>query len=437
MRCPDDEHPPSPLPSKERGEGKGERYEKKNKLFLYQDHGMTKTKRVSIFWFPLFQTLLVFLFLIISQRPVASQPKAINWDRMAQMRPDLKVLVLVRGERPISLDDLALLADFGMIPADRDPGLVLGLRQAVFSARLKNWMTKSMPADLHGRLLERFTMTGVYRLGFKVEKEGYQGPLSFEMTTPRDGFGKRLLYSENLVRPYAPTTMRFDSVGNRWFSANYSQTLYGETIRLHFAFKYAIDMASLLKHDLMLLDQSGGSLIPEEVRPFLNSGYKIDKNLPEAVQWASEGVSGPPLNVRSEYQRLTKFIKDTIVYDQLKRNQYFGGRTIYSNLDDMYQEIAMTLSRRLGACPDTSLLECAFLRARGIPCRIAGRFGHFYTDVYISGMGWMSTSVNPTGIPLIIAPGPDHIPYQMWKPTIPLRTTLIETKVRIEPEEGL
>jgi hypothetical protein len=353
------------------------------------------------------------------------------------MKPDLKVLVLVKGDRPISLDDLALLAEFGMIPADRDPGLVLGLRRAVFSARLKNWMTKSMPADLHGRLLERFTMTGIYRVGFRVEKEGYQGPLSLEMTTPRDGFGKRLIYSENLVRPHAPTTMRMDSMGNRWFSANYSQIRYGETIRFHFAFKYLTDMAPLLNHDLMLLDQSGGAPIPEEVRPFLSSGYKIDKNLPEAIQWANEGFSGAPLNVRLEYQRLTKFIKDTIVYDQVKRNQYFGGRTIYSDLDDMYQEIAMTLSRRLGACPDTSLLECAFLRARGIPCRIVGRFGHFYTDLYVPGKGWMSTSLNPTGIPLIIAPGPDHIPYQTWKPTIPLRTTLVEAKVRIEAEEDL
>jgi hypothetical protein len=426
---------PSPLPSPPRGEGKGEGYEKKNRLFFTQDHKMTKTKRLRIHRFSLLQTLLIFLFLILSQRPVASQTKPINWDRVAEIKPDLKVLVLVKGNHPISLNDLALLADSGMVPADRDPGLVLGLRQAVFSARLKNWMTKSLPGDLDGRLLERFTMTGVYRLGFKVEKAGYHGPLSLEMTTPRDDFGKRLIYSENLVRPHAPTAMRFDRMGNRWLTANYSQIRYGETIRLHFAFKYFIEMAPLLNQDLMLLEQSGGLPIPEEVRPFLNSGYKIDKNLPEAVQWANEGVSGLPLNARLEYQRLTKFIKDTIVYDQVKRNQYFGGRAIYSDLDDMYQEITTTLSRRLGACPDTSLLECAFLRARGIPCRTAGRFGHFYTEVYIPGKGWMSTSVHPTGIPLIVAPGPDHIPYQTWAPTIPLRKTLIEAKVRIEAEE--
>ena len=398
---------------------------------------MPKTKRARIYWFPLFQILLIFLFLIISQRPGISQTKAINWVRVAQMRPDLKVLVLVRGERPLSLNDLAFLAEFGMIPVDRDPGLVLGLRQAVFSTRLRNWMSKSLPADLHGRLLERFTTTGIYRVGFRVEKEGYQGPLSVEMTTPREGFGKRLIYSENLVRPPAPTKMRIDNMGNRWFSAHYLRISYRETIKLHCAFKYLMDMASLLNHDLMLLDPSEGAPIPEEVLPFLNSGYKIDKNLPEALQWANQGIPGLPLNVRSEYLRLTKFIKDTIVYDQVKKNEYFGGRAIYYDLDDMYQDITMTLSRRLGACPDTSLLECAFLRARGIPCRIAGRFGHFYTQLYVPGKGWMSTSVSPTGIPLIVAPGPDHIPYQTWKPLIPLRTDLIEAKVRVETEEGL
>jgi hypothetical protein len=411
--------------------------DKRNGSFLHQDDGMAGTKKSRLSRFSFLQILSIFLFLFAAERPVCSQTAGINWDRVAQLRPDMKVLVLVRGERPISLGDLSLLADFGMIPADRDSGLILGLRQAVFSVKLKHWMTKTMPGYLHGRLLNRFIMNGIYRLGFRVEKEGYRGPLSLEITTPRDGFGKRLISSENLVRPHAPAAIRIDTIGNRWFSANYSQIRYGETIRLHSAFKYFIDIALLLNHDLMLLDQPADAPIPEEARPFLNSGYKIDKNLSEAVRWANEGVSGSSLDIRTEYQRLTKFIKDTIVYDQVKKDQYFGGRAVYSDLDDMYQDITVTLSRRLGACPDTSLLECAFLRARGIPCRIAGRFGHFYTEVYIPGNGWMSTSVTPTGIPLIIAPGPDHIPYQTWKPTIPLKTTLVEVKVRIEAEEGL
>ena len=396
---------------------------------------MAETKRFGPNWPFFFQALLIFLLLIVSQRPVVSQTTAINWDRVAQMRPDLKVLVLVKGDRPISLDDLALLADFGMIPADRDPGLVLGLRQAFFSVKVKHWVTKTLPAHIHVQLLDRFIMNGMYRVGFRVEKEEYQGPLSLEITGPRDGFGKQLIHSEILVRPRAPHSLHIDPMGNRWARVNYSRVHYREAIRFHFAFKYLIDMATLLDHDLMLLDQSEDGPIPEAVHPFLRSGYKIDTNLPQAVEWVKEGVSGPPFNVRSEYQRLTKFMKDTIAYDNHKRNQYFGGGAIYSDLDDMYQDITTTLSRRLGACPDTSLLECAFLRARGIPCRTVGRFGHFFTHVYVQGKGWMSTSVNPMGIPLIIAPGPDHIPYQKWRPNILLKTILIEAKVRIEAME--
>ena len=96
----------------------------------------------------------------------------------------------------------------------------------------------------------------------------------------------------------------------------------------------------------------------------------------------------------------------------------------------------MTLSRGIGACPDTSLLECTLLRARGIPCRTAGRFGHFFTVLYVPGHGWVSTSIHPTGIPLFLAPGPDHVPYQKWRPAILLRTSRLESRIRIEAMEG-
>jgi hypothetical protein len=408
---------------------------KRERFFLFPQNQLDRRKNIIFKFLFFFQTLLIFFFLVVPGRAIASQASSINWHRVAQIKPDLKVLVQVKADHLISLDDLAFLADIGMIPADRDPGLVLGVRQAIFSVKLKSWMTKTMPDHLHAKLLDRFTMNGIYRVSFRVEKEGYQGPLSFEITTPRDGFGQQLISSEGLVRPQGPNWWHIDNIGNRWFYVDYSQMNYGETIRFHFAFKYLVDMAMLLSHDLMLLEQSGDGSVPEEVQPFLTSGYKINSSLPQAVKWAREGVPGPPYNVRSEYQRLTRFIKNTIIYNQQKRDQYFGGRTVYSDMDHMYQDITTTLTLGLGACPDTSLLECAFLRARGIPCRIGGRFGHFFTHVYVPGKGWMSTSVNPTGIPLIIAPGPDHIPYQRWRPDIPLRTTLLETKVRIEPEE--
>jgi hypothetical protein len=371
----------------------------------------------------------------IFQKNANSQEKSIDWSYVAKSKPELKVLILIEGERPISLGTLAALSELGINPADRDPALLLGLKRGVFSARLKRWMNRlALPDHLKGKLLDRFIMNGIYRIGFKVEKEDYLGPLNLEVTTPRDGFGKKLLSSESLIRPQGPTRTYTDLSDNRWFCVDYPQVKYGQVIKLFFAFKYQVDMSKLLDHDLMLVDQFQNAPMPEEVGRFLDSGYKIDAGLPQAIDWAFRGRSDP-LDVRREYKCLTKFVKDSVVYDKVKRDQYFSGKMIYSDLDEMYQDNKVTLSRRLGACPDTSLLECAFLRARGIPCRIAGRFAHFYPLVYVPGRGWVSTSVTPTGIPLIVAPGPDHIPYQKWEPKIPLKTILLESQFRVETME--
>jgi hypothetical protein len=379
-----------------------------------------------------FTALMAFLLLIGFQTEVSSQEKPLDWLRVAKLKPELKVLVLIESGRALSLEDLATLRERGLAPSDRDPALFLGLRRAIFSTRLKNWMNRpALPDPMKGKLLDRFIMSGIHRMGFRVEGEGYPGPFVLEVTTPRDSFGKQLLSSENIVRPEVQSKTYTDPGGNRWLRVAYPEVRHGQTIKLFVAFRYLVDMSALLDHDLALADQPQDASIPEEIHPFLNSGYKIDASLPQAVAWAAQEKTDPP-HVRSEYRRLTRFLKDTVAYDKKKREQYFGGKAIYYDLDNMYQDTEVTLSRHLGACPDTTLLECAFLRARGIACRTAGRFGHFFSIVYVPGKGWMSTSVTPTGIPLFIAPGPDHVPYQKWEPAIPLKTLLLEAPIRIE-----
>jgi hypothetical protein len=344
-------------------------------------------------------------------------------------------MVLITADRGLTLQDLALLADRGMIPADRDPGLVLGRKQAIFATPVNKWIFGArLPAHLQGRLLQRFSMSGVYRTNFKVESRGYSGPLSLEITAPRDGFGRHLVASGSLVRPQAPSEMRVDSAGNRWFCVSYPQVQYGDVIKLYFSFTYHVDMAELLEHDVMLAGKTDNVALPERVRIFLEPGYKINPRMPQAYAWAVQGGQGPP-DARREFRRLTEFLKRVVTYDKRKRREYFGGHSVYCDLDDMYRPAAETLSKGRGACPDTILIECAFLRARGIPCRTAGRFGHFFSLVYVPGQGWMSTSVTPTGIPLIISPGPDHVPYQKWEPRIALKTTRWEARVRIQAVE--
>lgn len=398
-------------------------------LFFYE------RKDLILYRHRIFSILFTGLFLMFSQTEADTQTGPVHWDRISKMKPALKVMVLITAERPISLQDLSLLASRGMVPPDRDPAMVLGLRQAIFAVKLKNWMSKPLPPHLQGKVLDHFFMTGLFRVGFRVEKEGYLGPLSLEIAGPRDGFGKQLIVSDFSVRPQGRKRFRVDDGGNRWAGVDYTEIRYGEIIQFQFAFKYRIAMAPLLEHDLRLVTHWEEGPYPQEIQPFLKPGYKIDPTLPGAAEWANAGMAGPIGNVGLEYQRLSNFIKQTIAYDNDKKSKYFGGLMVYSTMDEMYQEVSATLMRKVGACPDTSLLECAFLRARGIPCRTAGRFGHFFTHLFVPGRGWMSTSVHPTGIPLIIDPGSDHVPYQQWRPAIPLKTVFFNSKIRIEAKE--
>jgi hypothetical protein len=365
----------------------------------------------------------------------SAENHALGWSRIVKLKPELKVLVLLEGERPFALKDLALLADQGLVPADRDPGLTLGLKRLVFSTTLQHWIAAShLPSNFKGGLLSRFSVTGVYRVGFTVADRTYCGPLKLRITAPREGFGRQLIYSEHVVRPRCETSVRKDEADNLWLEATYPKVKYGDSIKFHFAFKYLVDMAEVLAHDLTLADKSPDVEIPADAKRFLGPGKKIDPNIPHAVQWAERGVPGPP-DARLEYARLTKSLSKLVQYVKPKRDFYFGGKAVYTDLDHMYREMSATLKSGKGCCTDAVLLECSFLRARGIPCRAAGRFGHFFSLVYVPGRGWMSTSVTPTAIPLIISPGPDHVPYQTWTPRILLRTTHWEARIRIESVE--
>lgn len=366
---------------------------------------------------------------------VFGQSPVINWERVARIKPNLRVVVLIQGNRALNLEDLAFLESSGLCPADREAALILGGKKAIFKTPLRRWMERPpWPIHLQASLLPRFRMSGIYQVGFEIEEKEYRGPLYFEVTAPRGGFGQKLLYSEHLVRPFGESAIRVDSAGNRWLCVNYPQIRSSQKISFQFGFHYRVDMGELLAHDLSLAGEPAKEDLPPNVKTFLKGGYKIDPKLPEAVSWAKGEGPGPP-DARRDYAHLSKFLKQFVAYDKNKRRAYFGGHSVYWALDEMYKDLAVTLNKRLGCCPDTVLLECSFLRARGIPCRTAGRFGHFFSEVYLPGQGWMSTSVIATGIPLIVSGGPDYVPYQKWIPRIPLRTTHWQAAVRITAPE--
>jgi hypothetical protein len=387
-----------------------------------------------------FPALVLLLFSFFTAALASAQPsrsaKEPDWSLVAGIKPKLKVFVQIQSPRPFTLKDLGMLADRGLTPAGHDAALVWGLNRAIFEASLGRWMTaKPLPNPFQAKILSSFILSGIYRVSFKVEALDYRGPLSLEITAPREGFGRKLLTAENVVQPPTAQELRIDEAGNRWFVLHYPEVHQNQNIYLYFSFRYRVDMAELLEHDIFMANQTTPAELPPDVLPFLKGGYKIDPTLPAAKAWAENGDSHPP-DARRDYIRLSRFIDETITYDKRKRREYFGGHSVYSDLDQMYQDPSVTLASGKGACPDTALLECAFLRARGIPCRTAGRVGHFFSVVYAPGKGWMSTSVTPTGIPLILSPGPDHLPYQKWKPAIPLRTLRWEATYRIAEDES-
>lgn len=357
-----------------------------------------------------------------------------HWADIAALAPSLKVLVLVEAENSLTLEDLALLAENGLVPVDRDPGLVVGLKNAVFYTTSGRWIATRLPRHLSARPLLHFLMSGIYRVSFRIEARDYDGPLIFQVTAPRSDVGKQLLSSEVVVRPRVSVSSREDEAGNRWVRAEFPRVRSGDTIKFHFSFVYDVNVRHVLENDLRLAGNPTGEQLPPDVLPFLRKGYKIDPDMTGAKNWAS-GMVEEPVDARRQFKRLEKFLKQAVKYDEKKRSDYFGGRLVYSTIDEMYQSPEDTLAKGFGCCPDTVLLECAFMRALGIPCRTSGRFGHFFSEVYLSGKGWMSTSVTPTGIPLIKATGPDHLPYQEWEPPIPIRTTRWEARMRIQPLE--
>lgn len=376
------------------------------------------------------------VFFLGGTRPeVFGQLPGIDWERIARIKPNLRVVVLIQADRALNLEDLALLKTSGLSPADREAALILGGKKAIFKTPLHRWIERPpWPIHLQASLLPRFRMSGIYRVGFAIEEKEYCGPLYFEVTAPRGGFGQELLYSEHLVSPFGESAIRVDSAGNRWLCVNYPQIRSSQKISFQFGFQYRVDMGELLAHDLSLAGEPAKEDLPSNIKIFLEGGYKIDPKLPEAVSWAKGEGPGPP-DARRDYPRLSKVLKQFVAYNENKRRAYFGGHSVYRSLDEMYQDLALTLNKRSGCCPDTVLLECSFLRARGIPCRSAGRFGHFFSEVYLPGQGWMSTSVIATGIPLIVSGGPDHVPYQKWIPRLPLRTTHWQAAVRITAPE--
>ena len=262
------------------------------------------------------------------------------------------------------------------------------------------------------------------------------GSIKFRVSTPRNGFGKKLVHIEHHISPSIPFAIKRDLAGNHWLDVEIPQAKAGKAVKFDFYFVYQVDVKEILKHALAMVPPDEYSKLPPEspARSYLGPSPKIDSASP-MVKSLSMEIFGNEKAPRRLYKKAFQYLKKHIIYNHTKRAQFFGGKKVYHDMAEMYQHPEVTLTRKMGACPDTSVLEAALLRTAGVPARTAGRWAHFYTELFLPSRGWLSTSVTPTGIPLVVDVDKRHIPFVSWNPPIAVQTTMWSSSLRIEDIE--
>ena len=365
---------------------------------------------------------------------IRQEQNTADFSAILQWFPQFKTVVALEFKHPLKLKDLIDLLNNGVWPSDSKLISALGKTQGIFYTRVHNFENLPKLSFVSDYVpLVSFRMRGIYRIHLKVIEEGFAGPLSFSVSTPRNGFGKTLVSIEDHVSPRAPFAIRHDHAGNRWLELEFAEMAEGKSAKFDFYFVYQVNVKELLQHAIGMHGSVVLSELPEghEASIYLLPSDKIESFAP-AIQEKAWELVGEENRPKMIYRRLAEFVKKNITYDSKKRRQYFGGMKVYRNMSEMYEEATETLSKGVGACPDTSVLETAILRAARIPSRTASRWGHIYTEIYLPNVGWVSTSVTPTGIPLIADPDNRNHCFVSWNRDLAVQTLLWEGAVEID-----
>jgi|GEM_PF-4731752 len=375
---------------------------------------------------------------VLARIQAAQSPAAtgVDFPGLVRSYPSLKTILLLAFSRPLDLEQLIRLQSAGIFPVNGDLIDYLDRTHGFFhtkAARLDRLVSgREVPGLAAAVPLARFEMSGLYRIHFKIVEKGFQGPLSFSITTPRESFGKRIVRQSDHLYPRRPFEIRTDQAGNRWLMASLEEAREGDVLKLDSHVVYQVDLAELLRHAILTTPARPAEPLPpeSEAAAYLGPGEKITPSSQEVAELAQE-IFGPERVPRRLWFLIQKYIKQNIPYDHQKRALFFGGRKIYRSMAEMYDPPAVLLARRLGACPETSLLEASLFRAAGLPARTAGRWGHFFTEIYLPGSGWVSTSVTPTGLPLVRDRDAEHLPFVAWDREVEVQTTRWSGEVRI------
>ena len=256
---------------------------------------------------------------------IRGEQTGVDFSDVARKFPSFKTIVLLVFQPELDFQRLIRLLDLGVLPLGEDASKLLGRSWAVChtrAARLNEIKRSGLVQEAIP--LTRFSMSGIYRIHFKIVEPEFNGPIAFRVTAPREGFGKILLAARELVRPALPLTVVKDDAGNRWTEMRIVEARPGQRVNFDFFFRYYVDVRQLL--DRALLMAPGGDIgdLPDEhpARSFLLSSAKIDATLPEIKSLAAE-IFGNEKDPRKMYRKLYEYIQQTVTYDSRKRAQFF------------------------------------------------------------------------------------------------------------------
>jgi hypothetical protein len=349
----------------------------------------------------------------------------VDFTEVARNYPRFKTLVWVGFHKKLNLQDVYKLRALDTLPQSGGNLGLLGRRWAIMFTRAGS-LPRLKASTLTRRVvpLTKFTLRGIYEIAFKLVDEEYKGPLDFKVSMPRSGFGKDLTSLNILVFPKSDYEVIPGRAGNRWLYYSLREAEKGKVAKFGFDFTYKVDLADFLSHALAMVPLDEEIFLPFEspAREFLRPSPKITSDSDQVINLAYE-LMGQSRAPREMYRKIFAYIKENLPYDKGKRTLFFGGKKVYRDMAEMYNPPAETLAQGRAACPSTSVLETALLRAAGVPARTAGRWGHFYTELFMPGRGWLSTSITPTGIPLVVDHDHHHQPFAGWTPAVQVQTT--------------
>lgn len=383
----------------------------------------------------LFQIILI-IFLLFNIRlfsEPANDDLLIN--KFIHTIPFYKIYVYIEFNDNLTLKNFSELTSKYLIVEKKNISDIVKNKNGLFKIKLQNYNSIISNKFIKSiKPIFNYTEEGIYQIHFRV-KEKINEPIEFKITLPRDSSGKKILnlnYKINL-KPVEEKIIK-DEAENNWLIVSYSNINSNQELKFDAVFEYNVDLNKLINSSFFLLDDKINIEYTDDsiiLKKYLSEGNKIcysDKRIIEL----SDEINKKTNSIKKSVDYVKKFIKKNIKYDFKKKRDYFGGKMIYIQMDDMYQSTVQTLNRKIGACPDEAEIETAILRKLGIPARTAGRYQHFYAQIYVPEKGWIDTSLAQEQILLFISPDNNDYPFVNWNKKIKVQTTKWYGKLKIK-----